>query len=127
TVPKLSVITHKSYGGAYIAMNSQHLGADMIFAWPAAKIAVMGAQGAINIISSYRKAIKDADDPAAMRQEKIEEYEDKFNTPYIAAERGYIEAVINPAETRVRLIDALEILSGKSESLPPKKHGNIPV
>jgi acetyl-CoA carboxylase carboxyltransferase component len=126
TVPKLTVVTRKNYGGSYIAMSSQHLGADMIFAWPTAEIAVMGAQGAVNVVSSYRKQIKEADDPEAMRQEKIKEYEDAFNNPYIAAERGYIEAIIQPSETRARLIDALEILCTKSEALPPKKHGNIP-
>lgn len=126
TVPKLNVTIRKSYGGAYIAMCSRHLGADMTFAWPSAEIAVMGAQGAVNIVGSYRQEIKDAQDPEAKRQEKIQEYEDKFNTPYIAAERGYIDAVIQPSVTRTRLIDALEILSTKRESLPPKKHGNIP-
>ncbi|MDY6915591.1 MAG: acyl-CoA carboxylase subunit beta [Candidatus Cloacimonadota bacterium] len=126
TVPKLTVVTRKNYGGSYIAMSSQHLGADMIFAWPTAEIAVMGAQGAVNVVSSYRKQIKEAENPEAMRQEKIKEYEDAFNNPYIAAERGYIEAIIQPRETRIRLIDALEILCTKSEALPPKKHGNIP-
>ncbi|MCD4829223.1 MAG: methylmalonyl-CoA carboxyltransferase [Candidatus Cloacimonetes bacterium] len=127
TVPKLTVVTRKNYGGAYIGMSSQHLGTDMIFAWPCAEIAVMGAQGAVNVVSSYRKAIKESNDPEATRQEKIAEYEDLFNTPYIAAERGYIEAIICPAETRARLIDALEVLCTKSDVLPPKKHGNIPV
>jgi acetyl-CoA carboxylase carboxyltransferase component len=127
TVPKLNVTTRKSYGGAYIAMSSRHLGNDMSFAWPSAEIAVMGAQGAVNVVSSYRKAQKSATDPEAKRLELIKDYEDKFNTPYIAAERGYIDAVIEPAETRMRLIDALEILCSKRESLPPKKHGNIPV
>lgn len=127
TVPKLNVTTRKSYGGAYIAMSSQHLGNDMSFAWPSAEIAVMGAQGAVNVVSSYRKAQKEADDPDAKRLELIKDYEDKFNTPYIAAERGYIDAVIQPAETRIRLIDALEVLCSKKEALPPKKHGNIPV
>ena len=127
TVPKLTVTTRKSYGGAYIAMSSQHLGADALFAWPSAEIAVMGAQGAVNIVGSYRKEIKEAKDPEAKRQEKILEYEEKFSTPYIAAERGYIDAVIQPSETRIRLIDALEIMITKKEALPPKKHGNIPV
>lgn len=126
TVPKLTVVTRKNYGGSYIAMSSQHLGADMIFAWPSAEIAVMGAQGAVNIVGTYRKAIKASDDPEATRQEKIAEYEGKFNTPYIAAERGYIDAIIKPSETRARLIDALELMSTKREILPPKKHGNIP-
>lgn len=127
TVPKLTVVTRKNYGGSYIAMSSQHLGADMIFAWPCAEIAVMGAKGAVEIVATYRKEIAAAEDKDAVRQEKIAEYEAAFNTPYIAAERGYIDAIIQPAETRARLIDALEILSTKSESLPPKKHGNIPL
>ena len=126
TVPKLTVVTRKNYGGSYIAMSSQHLGADMIFAWPSAEIAVMGAQGAVNIVGTYRKAINNSENPEETRQEKIEEYEKKFNTPYIAAQRGYIDAVIKPSETRARLIDALEIMTTKREALPPKKHGNIP-
>ncbi|MCF7813461.1 MAG: methylmalonyl-CoA carboxyltransferase, partial [Candidatus Cloacimonetes bacterium] len=127
TVPKLNVTTRKSYGGAYIAMSSRHLGNDMSFAWPSAEIAVMGAQGAVNVVSSYRKEQKAAADPDVKRQEQIKDYEEKFNTPYIAAERGYVDAVILPSETRMRLIDALDILCTKREALPPKKHGNIPV
>jgi acetyl-CoA carboxylase carboxyltransferase component len=125
TVPKLTVVTRKNYGGSYIAMSSKHLGADMIFAWPTSEIAVMGAQGAANII--YRKEITEAEDPIKKREEKINEYEDLFSNPYRAAERGYIDAIIRPAETRARLIDALEALSGKAEVLPPKKHGNVPL
>ena len=125
TVPKLTVVTRKNYGGSYIAMSSKHLGADMIFAWPTSEIAVMGAQGAANII--YRKDIQTAEDPVAKREEKIHEYEDLFSNPYRAAERGYIDAVIRPAETRARLIDALEAMSSKTETLPPKKHGNVPL
>ncbi len=125
TVPKLTVITRKAYGGAYIAMSSRHLGADMVFAWPSAEIAVMGAEGAINIL--YRREINAAADPQAMRKEKIEEYESLLYNPYIAASRGYIDAVILPRETRARLIEALALLKTKSETLPPKKHGNIPV
>lgn len=124
TVPKLTVVTRKDYGGSYIAMSSKHLGADMVFAWPAAEIAVMGAQGAANII--FRKEIDGAEDKVAKRAEMIQIYEDAFNNPYVAASRGYVDAVIVPSETRKRLIDALEILCTKSESLPPKKHGNIP-
>jgi len=124
TVPKLTVITRKDYGGSYIAMSSRHLGADMVFAWPTAEIAVMGAQGAANVI--FRKEIDAAEDKVAKRAEMIAIYEKEFNNPYVAASRGYIDGVIRPAETRRRLIDALEILSSKSESLPPKKHGNIP-
>ena len=125
TVPKMLLITRKDYGGAYIAMSSKHLGADMAFAWPSAQIAVMGAGGAANII--HRREIKAAEDPVAMRKEKIEEYEDLFSNPYCAATRGYIDAVIVPAETRPRLIDALEVMCSKRETRPPKKHGNIPV
>jgi len=125
TVPKLTVVTRKDYGGSYIAMSSRHLGADMVFAWPMAEIAVMGAQGAANII--FRKEISEAEDKVAKRNEMIKIYEDEFNNPYVAAARGYIDAVIRPSETRARLIDALEILCTKSESLPPKKHGNIPM
>ncbi len=124
TVPKLTVVTRKDYGGSYIAMSSRHLGADMVFAWPSAEIAVMGAQGAANII--FRKEIAAAEDQATKRNELIADYEERFNNPYVAASRGYVDAVILPSETRKRLVDALEILSTKSESLPPKKHGNIP-
>ncbi len=124
TVPKLTVVTRKDYGGSYIAMSSRHLGADMVFAWPSAEIAVMGAQGAANII--FRKEIQATEDQNAKRAELIATYEEEFNNPYVAASRGYIDAVILPSDTRKRLIDALEILSSKSESLPPKKHGNIP-
>lgn len=127
TVPKLTVVTRKNYGGAYIAMSSQHLGADMLFAWPSAEIAVMGAQGAVNIVADYRKRIQNAEDKQAETQRCIKEYEEAFNNPFIAAERGYIDAVIRPAETRARLIDALEIMKSKGETLPPKKHGNIPL
>ncbi len=125
TVPKLLLITRKDYGGSYIAMCSRHLGADMAFAWPSAEIAVMGAEGAANII--HAKEIKGADDPAAKRSEKIEEYNEKFSNPYCAAQRGYVDAVIQPSETRPRLIDALEAMATKRELRPAKKHGNIPV
>lgn len=125
TVPKLTVITRKAYGGAYIAMSSRHLGADMVFAWPSAEIAVMGAEGAVNII--YKREIDAAGDKLSARREKIEEYENLLYNPYIAARRGYIDAVIRPAETRSRLADALEAMHSRSESLPPKKHGNIPL
>ncbi|MFW6011945.1 MAG: acyl-CoA carboxylase subunit beta [Desulfosalsimonas sp.] len=124
TVPKLLVILRKDYGGAYIAMSSKHLGADMAFAWPTAEIAVMGAEGAANII--HKKTIEESEDPAVTREEKIEEYRRLFSNPYVAANRGYIDDVIVPSETRPRLIEALEILSTKRQSLPPKKHGNIP-
>jgi acetyl-CoA carboxylase carboxyltransferase component len=125
TVPKLLLVTRKDYGGSYLAMCSKDLGADMAFAWPSAEIAVMGAAGAANII--HRKEIKGADDPKAKREEKIKEYEALFSNPYCAANRGYIDAVIVPSETRPRLVDALEALSTKRELRPAKKHGNIPM
>ncbi|KPJ78641.1 MAG: methylmalonyl-CoA carboxyltransferase [Deltaproteobacteria bacterium SG8_13] len=125
TVPKLLLITRKDYGGSYLAMCSRDLGADMAFAWPTAEIAVMGAAGAANII--HRKEIKEAADSDAKRKEKIKEYEELFSNPYRAANRGYIDAVIVPSETRMRLIEALEIMCSKREIRPPKKHGNIPM
>ncbi|RLC24284.1 MAG: methylmalonyl-CoA carboxyltransferase [Deltaproteobacteria bacterium] len=125
TVPKLLLVTRKDYGGSYLAMCSKHLGADMAFAWPTAQIAVMGAEGAANII--HAKEIKAADDPAAKRNELIDEYNEKFSNPYCAAARGYVEAVIQPSQTRPRLIDALEAMATKRELRPAKKHGNIPV
>jgi acetyl-CoA/propionyl-CoA carboxylase carboxyl transferase subunit len=125
TVPRMTVITHKAYGGAYLVMNSKHLRADVSFAWPTAEIAVMGAEGAVNIV--FRKEIEKADDPEAKREELIREYRDKFSTPYAAAERGFIDDVIEPAETRPRLIHALRMLATKRESVPARKHGNIPL
>jgi acetyl-CoA/propionyl-CoA carboxylase carboxyl transferase subunit len=125
TVPRMTVITRKAYGGAYLVMNSKHLRADVSFAWPTAEIAVMGAEGAVNVV--FRKEIDLADDPAARRAELITEYRDKFSTPYAAAERGFIDDVIEPAETRPRLIKALRMLSTKREAVPARKHGNIPL
>jgi acetyl-CoA carboxylase carboxyltransferase component len=125
TVPKILLITRKAYGGAYIAMSSKHLGADMAFAWPSAEIAVMGAEGAANI--NHRREIKDADDPQAKRREKIEEYENLFSNPYCAASIGFVDAVIVPSETRARIASALAVLSTKREARPAKKHGNIPL
>ena len=125
TVPKLTVITRKAYGGAYIAMSSRHLGADIVFAWPMAEIAVMGAEGAVDIV--YRKDIEGARQSEKVRKERIKEYEELLYNPYIAANRGYIDAVIKPFETRVRLIEALELMKSKNDTLPPKKHGNIPL
>ena len=125
TVPKVNVILRKAYGGAYIAMNSRHLGADQVFAWPTAEIAVMGPDGAANII--FRKEIAAAADPVAAREQKIEEYKEKFSNPYIAAARGYVDDVIVPSETRVRVVAALEMLASKRETRPSKKHGNIPL
>ncbi len=125
TVPMVTVITRKAYGGAYDVMGSKHLGSDLSFAWPTAQIAVMGAQGAANIL--YRKELADSDDPEARRKELVTEYEDTLANPYIAAERGYIDAVIEPSSTRVNVIRALRTLRGKRQSLPPRKHGNIPL
>jgi propionyl-CoA carboxylase beta chain len=125
TVPKVTVITRKAYGGAYDVMGSKHLGADMNFAWPTAQIAVMGAQGAVNIL--YRGELAAADDAAARRAELIQQYEDTLANPYIAAERGYVDAVIPPSQTRAQVTRALRTLRTKRETLPPKKHGNIPL
>ena len=125
TVPKMLLITRKDYGGSYLAMCSRDLGADMTLAWPTAEIAVMGAAGAANII--HRREIKEAEDPQAKREEKIKEYETLFSNPYRAANRGYIDAVIEPSRTRPRLIETLELMCTKREMRPPKKHGNIPV
>ena len=125
TVPKLTLITRKAYGGSYIAMCSRHLGADFVYAWPSAEIAVMGAGGAANII--HRREIKGAEDPKAKRQEKIQEYEELFSNPYIASARGYVDSVILPRETRKTLIRSLDAMRNKRETRPAKKHGNIPV
>jgi len=125
TVPKLLLITRKDYGGSYLAMCSKHLGADMAFAWPSAQIAVMGAEGAANII--HAREIKGSDDPVTKRKEKIDEYNEQFSNPYCAAARGYVDAVIQSSQTRPRLIDALEAMATKREMRPAKKHGNIPV
>ena len=124
-MPKITVILRKAYGGAYIAMCSRHLGADQVFAWPTAEIAVMGPDGAANII--FKKEIDESSDPAATRKEKIAEYKKNFANPYKAAVRGYVDDVIDPEETRPRLARALSMLLGKRESGPARKHGNIPV
>ena len=125
TVPKLTVITRKAYGGAYDVMSSKHVRGDLNLAWPTAEIAVMGAQGAVEII--YRKEIKASDDPAALEAQHVEDYRSHFANPYVAAEHGYIDDVIEPRDTRPRLIAALEILATKRDRNPPKKHGNIPL
>ncbi|MBM3942747.1 MAG: acyl-CoA carboxylase subunit beta [SAR202 cluster bacterium] len=126
TVPKVAVITRKAYGGAYIVMSSKHLRADINLAWPSAEIAVMGPEGAVNII--YREEISKAGaDADAVRRRLIQEYQEKFTSPYIAASRGFLDDVIDPAETRPRLIQALAMLQDKRDSLPAKKHGNIPL
>ncbi|SEK25913.1 propionyl-CoA carboxylase carboxyltransferase subunit [Blastococcus sp. DSM 46786] len=125
TVPKVTVITRKAYGGAYDVMGSKHLGADVNLAWPTAQIAVVGAQGAVGIL--YRKELAAAEDPDAKRAELIAEYEDTLANPYIAADRGYVDAVIPPSHTRVQVTKALRVLANKRQTLPPKKHGNIPL
>ena len=125
TVPKVTVITRKAYGGSYIAMCNKELGADMVFAWPTSEIAVMGPDGAANII--FKKEIEEAEDKNAKRAEKIEEYRDNVANPYTAAARGYVDAVIEPSETRKRIISSFDMLTGKREQRPQKKHGNIPL
>lgn len=125
TVPKLTVILRKAYGGAYVALNSKAIGADLVFAWPNAEIAVMGPQGAANII--FAKEIQNSENPEQTRQQKIEEYREKFANPYVAARMGMVDDVIDPRETRIKLIQALEMLRNKKETRPRKKHGNIPL
>jgi propionyl-CoA carboxylase beta chain len=125
TVPKLTVITRKAYGGAYDVMSSKHVRGDINLAWPTAEIAVMGAEGAVNIL--YRDEIAAAEDPVATRARLVADYEEQFANPYVAAARGYVDDVIRPSETRPRLIAALEMLSDKRDTNPPKKHGNIPL
>jgi propionyl-CoA carboxylase beta chain len=125
TVPKLTVITRKAYGGAYDVMSSKHIRGDANFAWPTAEIAVMGPEGAVNIL--YRREMDVAPDPAAFREAKIREYREKFANPYVAAERGYVDEVIEPRDTRARLCAMLEVLKTKRDSNPPRKHGNIPL
>ena len=125
TVPLVTIITRKAYGGAYDVMGSKHLGADMNLAWPTAQIAVMGAQGAVNVL--YRADLADAEDAESRRAELVQEYEDHLANPYLAAERGYVDAVIHPHETRSEVIRSLRLLRSKRETLPPKKHGNIPL
>ncbi|REK19789.1 MAG: acyl-CoA carboxylase subunit beta [Actinobacteria bacterium] len=124
TVPRISVITRKAYGGAYLVMNARGIRADLVYAWPSAEIAVMGAQGAVNII--HRRELADAEDPDAKRTELVADYETRFNNPYVASELGLVDEVIEPRETRAKLIKAMNVLRTKRESLPPKKHGNGP-
>ena len=125
TVPKITLITRKAYGGAYCVMASKHLRTDVNLAYPTAEIAVMGPEGAVNIV--YRRELQKAEDPEAMRREKAEEFRERFANPYIAAERGWVDAVIEPRDTRPKLIAALRMLETKRDTLPPKKHGNIPL
>ncbi len=124
TVPRITVITRKAYGGAYLVMNARGIRADLVFAWPSAEIAVMGAQGAVNII--HRREIEGGDDPESKRAELISDYEERFNNPYVAAELGLVDEVIEPRETRAKLIRAFDVLRSKRETMPPKKHGNGP-
>jgi acetyl-CoA carboxylase carboxyltransferase component len=124
------MILRKAYGGAYIAMCNKELGSDMVLAWPSAQIAVMGAEGAVNIMSSVRaelKQVEDDDEREALRKQRIDEYEELFNNPYYAAGLGYVDDVIEPATARQRIASALDMLKTKKETLPPKKHGDIPL
>jgi propionyl-CoA carboxylase beta chain len=125
SVPKISVITRKAYGGAYIVMSSKHLRGDVCLAWPGAEIAVMGPEGAVNVI--FRKELETAADPDGLREELVRDYRAKFANPYVAAARGYLDGVIAPHETRFRVIRALEMLRDKRVQRPPRKHGNMPV
>jgi propionyl-CoA carboxylase beta chain len=125
TVPKITVITRKAYGGAYCVMASKHIRTDLNFAWPTAEIAVMGAEGAVGVL--YRREIAEAADKETARRARINELEEKFASPYVAAERGFIDEVIEPAQTRPKLIRALSLLENKRDTNPPKKHGNIPL
>jgi propionyl-CoA carboxylase beta chain len=125
TVPKVTVITRKAYGGAYCVMASKHIRTDVNFAWPTAEIAVMGPEGAVNIL--YRRELEAAADPVQMRSEKVSEFKEKLANPFVAASRGYIDEVIQPSQTRAKLITALRSLEGKRAKNPPKKHGNIPL
>jgi propionyl-CoA carboxylase beta chain len=125
TVPKVTVITRKAYGGAYCVMGSKHIRTDVNFAWPSAEIAVMGSQGAVDIL--YRREIAEASDKDSARKSRVNEFEEKFANPYVAAERGFIDEVIEPAQTRPKLIRALMLLENKRDQNPPKKHGNIPL
>ena len=125
TVPRVQIVTRKAYGGAYVVMNSKSIGCDLAFAWPSAELAVMGPQGAVDII--YKRELQSAADPGALRSELVEEYTDRFSNPYQAAERGFVDDVIDPADTRVKLIAGLDLLRTKREELPHRKHGNMPL
>jgi len=125
TVPKITVITRKAYGGAYVVMSSKYLGTDVTYAWPSAEIAVMGAEGAVNIL--FRKKIESAADPVEVRKRLIEEYRSQFNNPYYAARAGYVDDVIEPKETRPKVAASLSALRDKFSTAPSRKHGNIPV
>jgi propionyl-CoA carboxylase beta chain len=125
TVPKITIITRKAYGGAYVVMSSKYLGTDVTYAWPSAEIAVMGAEGAVNII--FKKQIASADQPSSERKRLVEDYQNRFNNPYYSAQAGYVDDIIEPKETRPKIIASLTALRDKFSSAPPRKHGNIPV
>ena len=125
TVPKISIIIRKAYGGAYIVMGSKHLRADVNLVWPSAEIAVMGAEGAVNII--FREQLSNSENPQEGRRDLVKDYQERFTNPYVAASRGFVDDVIDPAQTRPQLIRSLEMLQNKRDSLPAKKHGNIPL
>jgi acetyl-CoA carboxylase carboxyltransferase component len=125
TVPRISVVTRKAYGGAYVVMNSKSIGCDLAYAWPTAELAVMGSAGAVEIV--HRRDLMNSDDPQTLRKQLIEQYEEQYASPYIAAERGFVDDVIDPAETRRVLCRSLELLRGKREDLPKRKHGNVPL
>src|SRR5690606_22904952 len=125
TVPKLTVTTRKAYGGAYCVMSSKHIRSDLNLAWPTAEIAVMGPEGAVEIV--YRRDLQQAEDPVALKAKLAAEYREKFANPYIAASRGFVDDVIEPRDTRARLINALGVMANKRDENPPKKHGNIPL
>jgi acetyl-CoA carboxylase carboxyltransferase component len=125
TVPRIQVITRKAYGGAYVVMDSKSVGSDLCFAWPTAELAVMGPQGAVEVV--YRRELQAAADPIARRNELVDEYTERYANPYIAAERGYIDDVIDPADTRIKLVAGLQLLESKREELPKRKHGNVPL
>jgi propionyl-CoA carboxylase beta chain len=125
TVPKITVITRKAYGGAYDVMNSKHVRGDINYAWPTAEIAVMGVDGAVSII--FKDQIEQSEDPEATRRQLVADYQQKFANPYVAAARGFIDDIIEPRQTRPKLISALQMLRNKRDTNPPKKHGNIPL
>ena len=125
TVPRIQVITRKAYGGAYVVMNSKSIGADLAYAWPSAELAVMGPSGAVEIV--YRRELQGAADPESRRAELVEEYTERFANPYVAAERGFVDDVIDPADTRAKLIAGFDLLRSKREELPKRKHGNVPL
>ena len=125
TVPRVQVITRKAYGGAYVVMDSKSVGCDVSFAWPTAELAVMGPEGAVEILN--RRELQQAADPAARKAELVEEYTEKYANPYVAAERGIVDAVIDPAETRQKIVAAFRMIENKREELPKRKHGNVPL